>query len=372
MARNAQGTITEVTNFINHSANRVALLQTLIQESFGDETQKRRLKTLCTTRWVERHECILTFCELLPAIRDLLRHYESGNDTNATAKSLTLQKGICDSGFIVSLCVMKDILSVTLQLSILLQKVDSDLCRAVSYIENVIQILKNRRSDVEQSFGIVWNEAKNIAEKLDVELKKPRVAGRQLYRVNVPSSSDSDEEYFRIALYIPYLDYVIAELERRFQQHNAVALKFGILIPNKSGSTSTTAVSELESLSNVYAKFTDRNQVFSEYEIWQESWKNINDPPITLLSALEKCDKMLFPNIHTLLRIGVTMPITTATAERSFSTLRRLKTYLRTTMTADRLSSLAIIHVHRGIEINAEDVIDKFALEGKHRLEFVL
>ena len=66
------------------------------------------------------------------------------------------------------------------------------------------------------------------------------------------------------------------------------------------------------------------------------------------------------------------MPTTTATTERSLSTLRRLKTYLRTTMTAERLPSLAIILVHRDIKINAEDVIDKFALEGKHRLEFVV
>ena len=66
------------------------------------------------------------------------------------------------------------------------------------------------------------------------------------------------------------------------------------------------------------------------------------------------------------------MPTTTATTERSLSTLRRLKTYLRSTMTAERFPSLAIVLVHKDIEINAEDVIDKFALEGKHRLESVL
>ena len=66
------------------------------------------------------------------------------------------------------------------------------------------------------------------------------------------------------------------------------------------------------------------------------------------------------------------MPVTTTTAERSFSTLRGWKTYLRTTMTAERLFILAINHMHRDIVINAENVIDEFALESKHRLEFVL
>ena len=68
----------------------------------------------------------------------------------------------------------------------------------------------------------------------------PRVAGRQMYRVNV--SSSFDEEYFRVAQYFPYLDYVIAELERRFQQHNA-----SMLIPNKTNASSTIGVSELVS-----------------------------------------------------------------------------------------------------------------------------
>ena len=41
------------------------------------------------------------------------------------------------------------------------------------------------------------------------------------------------------------------------------------------------------------------------------------------------------------------LPATTATAERSFSSLRRLKTYLRTTMSSQRLNHLMILHVHK-------------------------
>lgn len=38
---------------------------------------------------------------------------------------------------------------------------------------------------------------------------------------------------------------------------------------------------------------------------------------------------------------------TNATSERSFSALRRVKTFLRTTMTQSRLNSLMILHVHK-------------------------
>ena len=41
------------------------------------------------------------------------------------------------------------------------------------------------------------------------------------------------------------------------------------------------------------------------------------------------------------------MPVTTATAERSFSTLRRLKTYLRSTMSQPRLNHIVLLHSHK-------------------------
>ncbi|KYM99568.1 Zinc finger MYM-type protein 1, partial [Cyphomyrmex costatus] len=44
--------------------------------------------------------------------------------------------------------------------------------------------------------------------------------------------------------------------------------------------------------------------------------------------------------------ILLTIPTTSCIAERSFSTLRRMKTYLRSTMGQSRLNSLAILHIH--------------------------
>ena len=57
---------------------------------------------------------------------------------------------------------------------------------------------------------------------------------------------------------------------------------------------------------------------------------------------------VMFPNIRTILKVLLTMPMSTSTAERTFSTLRRLKTYLRNFMTEERLSSLALMAIHLG------------------------
>lgn len=50
------------------------------------------------------------------------------------------------------------------------------------------------------------------------------------------------------------------------------------------------------------------------------------------LEALMSYSKTNFPNMYFLIQIFCTLPISTATPERSFSTLKRLKTYLRSTM----------------------------------------
>lgn len=65
--------------------------------------------------------------------------------------------------------------------------------------------------------------------------------------------------------------------------------------------------------------------------------------PLDLLNTLEKQKlKSIFPNICIALRLFCTFPVSVAEAEMSFSTLARLKNFLRSTMVQDQLSSLAL------------------------------
>ena len=57
--------------------------------------------------------------------------------------------------------------------------------------------------------------------------------------------------------------------------------------------------------------------------------------------------KVMFTEVDTLLCLYFTIPITTCTTERSFSCLRRIKTYLRSTMTEERLNSVIILHAYK-------------------------
>lgn len=73
------------------------------------------------------------------------------------------------------------------------------------------------------------------------------------------------------------------------------------------------------------------------------------------------------------LRIMLTIPITTASAERSFSKLKIIKNYLRTTMIQERLSDLAIISIENEICENLDygDLIATFSEAKGRKINFV-
>ena len=86
------------------------------------------------------------------------------------------------------------------------------------------------------------------------------------------------------------------------------------------------------------------NSLLGEVRRWQSLWRAKSEEganlPHNLLLSFRFCDADAFPNIYRLLLIACTLPITSAEAERSFSLMRRLKTYARSTMSGSSKKTL--------------------------------
>ena len=100
-----------------------------------------------------------------------------------------------------------------------------------------------------------------------------------------------------------------------------------------------------------------------ELELWRTKWKDseLAEGLNTPMKALPHVDKDYFPNIHTLMLIMATIPITSCECERSFSLLRFVKSTSRTTMTEDRLNGLALMKFHQDIKLDPDDIVEEFA-----------
>ena len=88
--------------------------------------------------------------------------------------------------------------------------------------------------------------------------------------------------------------------------------------------------------------------------------------------ALQSANIQFYPNIYTIMRIFLTLPVSTATSERSFSCLRHLKTWLRSTMTESRLSGLALLHIHKDTNIDSSEVLKEWDRRGTRRIHLAI
>ena len=106
----------------------------------------------------------------------------------------------------------------------------------------------------------------------------------------------------------------------------------------------------------------------NELQRWQSMCQSAEkELPSDLLLALGVCDLDAFPNIHRLL-IAFTLPISSAEAERSFSLMKRTKTYTRWTMYEERSSDLAVIAMHYPERFEVEEICETFVKAHPRRL----
>ncbi|XP_060868622.1 52 kDa repressor of the inhibitor of the protein kinase-like [Metopolophium dirhodum] len=190
-------------------------------------------------------------------------------------------------------------------------------------------------------------------------------------KLTYPLSNDKNEvepeTYFRITICIPFIDAFIQQLEDRFLEHRNVFNGFQCLFSYDSDDT----LVEFDELVKFYFPDSDIDTVRAELQMWNVKLKRLNIQPKTGLDALKYCSELIYPNLSKLFRIFCTLPVSTATPERMFSCLKRLKTYLRNTMKEERLNGLTLMAVHRNIPISAEEVIDELTKK-KRKLNFVL
>lgn len=80
--------------------------------------------------------------------------------------------------------------------------------------------------------------------------------------------------------------------------------------------------------------------------------------------------RAMFPQVEALLRLLLVNPASSAEAERSFSGLRRLKTYLRSTSGQQRLNNIAMCHIHSNIldNLHIDELVKQFILRKENRI----
>ena len=118
-----------------------------------------------------------------------------------------------------------------------------------------------------------------------------------------------------------------------------------------------------------------RDQFNTEVTMWKHKWSGNcdNEKPQTLVETLDRANPQFCPGIYVALAVTLlTFSVSTCAAERCFSGMKRLKTPLRSTKSEERVSSLAILHIHKHKNANIDDVVSEFSPRKGSRLTLFL
>ncbi len=172
-------------------------------------------------------------------------------------------------------------------------------------------------------------------------------------------SSDGDfyptiESHYR-QIYFEALDNAVQAIKDRFNQPGyAVYQNLEQLI--LKASTGMSYEDELQFVCDFYKDDLTKIQLEAQLPLLRQLVKGAQESSARevsirevgrVLRELSTAEKGALSCIWRVMQLVMVMPATNATSERSFSALRRIKTYLRTNMTQQRLNHLMMLHVHK-------------------------
>ncbi|XP_008182866.1 uncharacterized protein LOC103309370 [Acyrthosiphon pisum] len=245
------------------------------------------------------------------------------------------------------------IFNITDTLYAILQVKHLDVVYCIDQVNTSINRIKLLRS-VESATFLLFNEAKKITS-----LKQPRGV------VEVDLLNKYSVLQYEI------LDNIVTQLNERFQDLGK--LKFVTLVDSSKFKSYQTAFPNegLECLSSTYKDVFDLALLKNELSVvyFDSQFHDLHiQQCVKLLKKIQ--DSGLLMEVYKLFCLTLTIPYTSVSVERNYSCLKRIKTYLRNSMTEERLSSLATISIENEL-INLlvkndgqfyEKIIDKFSL----------
>lgn len=379
--RNFMDTFQQLSLFLNASTKRKTIMKKVFKDEetvnhlladleeedvgrlFQASETKMFLPTLCTTRWLSRVDSISVLLSHYKAVYDSLLEINNASIGQAARDADSYINAISQFSFVVAAVISAYVLAFIRPLSVALQSKQCDLLKANADARNLVETLQRVRSD-ETAYNRLYERCLSVAALIHVEESKPRTAGRQKHRANAPA--DSPRSYYKINFFNLFLDHVIAHLNERFPADQDMYVGF-LLIPSR-----VKEVGE-EQVEHIMSQYGSDMPYPGDFKQELLRWKVKNDHETTfqqgLSAALEKCDNSYFPNISTILLLLLTLPVGSCSCERSFSSLRRLKTWARTAMTEQRLNGLAMMYIHRHNPADITNVLRRWKNSGKHNID---
>lgn len=347
------------------------------------------LKPLSDTRWESRVEAIRALLLQLPEIYEAL--VEIAEDTQLTGKggmetraeALSLANKLNKFEFVLSLIVWFDVLSLINITSKFLQSPSASLGDCVKELNKIRTSLREMRTD--EKFEELCTRAKEKASQFsiysDFETEQPRRIRRVPQQFDYEARDEPLQDAkskFKIQFYNAILDNLIVSVDERFDQLENICSLFEFLYDINSMKDKTEDEISLLCKQLQVALTMNEDSDINATElcgevIWITSRVEPKTRPLaTLKYIFDKELQNTLPNLVIALQIFLTLPVSVASGERSFSKLKIIKNYMRSTMTQDRLTGLAVLAIEKDETetLDIKELIKDFANKKARKIRF--
>ena len=351
LVKDSLSLVHDLGGFFNQSGKFKIIFQNIASSEDGFTT----LKPLCPTRWTVR----------TPAIRSVLNQYESvltaleemalcsSKVSDPSTKARGFHAGFLRGNTLLGLVMAEDLMEDLECLNTSLQHSKQSVSGMLEAVEHVKTSMQDKRT--EEHFDTLFAKTTARAREMDLlpiqmpHIRKPtkRYTGEAAAHIYPDTKS-----YYRAQFYTA-LDTASTQFIERFDQAGLHKLQIleNVLLHGEM----TTVVDEYPELNSRLLQ-VQLAMLSANY-----TYQTTSDVA-TLIREMVPEVRGLFSQVEVLVRLLLVVPASSVEAERSFSALRRLKTWLRSSMSQVRLNNVAICHIHQGRldRLNLEDIGQSF------------
>ncbi|XP_044348017.1 zinc finger MYM-type protein 1 [Triticum aestivum] len=364
--------------------NQVTEMEHLIElselETRSGANQVGTLQRPCDTRWSSHYASICSLLKLYKptflVLKSIATAKGSGTSPSARAKAYGAVKLMMSFDFIFGLHVMKELMGITDLLCKKLQQKSQDIVNAMDDVKTTKVLIQELRDNG-------WNKLKADMLSFCGKHGVPTPHFDDLYVDFINSRADDEttvEHHYRCDVFMVVVDQQAQELNCRF---NKQATKLLILCTSLDPSNSFRSFN-IDNICSLASKFyaadfeeQERNNLRCQLRHY-ENVVPTNPKFQNLTSISELCQQLAatrksdeYHLIDRLIRLVLTLSVSTATTERAFSAMKLVKTRLRTKMEDGFLRDCLVIYIEKeiaaGISTNA--IIDEFD-ESSRRVPF--
>lgn len=320
------------------------------------------MKRICDTRWSARAD----------AVSALKKNYGSIKEALTAVTNSTHEKpiGIIEAQKLLKSFYEYEIALLTVMWEKLLQRIDitsKSLQDTHTNLFNGVALLKSLKDHImhtRNNFEIIEEEAGTLTESRTFQDERNRTRKR---KIPFDESVENDtilcgRKSFIVNVFYVVCDVLIVEMEKRAEAYNSILAHFKFIFDTNISTVERDLC--IDRLLELYKEDIDTSLFKEEFIQFQSFAKEMKlSNPEDMYKLIIDGLSSTFPNVETILKIFLTIPICNASGERSFSVLKRIKNYQRNSLSQENLKSLSVLFIEREVmeKLNFDDVIDDFA-----------